>query len=141
MEAVPVPQRLVASILSLLLVSCSSTRHLAVAPEGAGELSRSVLIIEQLPDGQVTHSWQPMEEFDFSRYPSLPSRQSVTGEIVPAAWTRDCEQERDACEDDCMRGRMRPGYGHVTTPDRKRGAKADFCRTKCMQPSCSCQSC
>jgi hypothetical protein len=139
MEAVPIHQRLAASILSLLLVSCSSsTRHMAVAPEGAGELSRSVLIIEQLPDGQVVHSWQPVEEFDFSRYSSLPSRQSVAGGIVPASWTRDCEQERDACEDDCMRGRMRPGYGHVTTPDRKRGAKYDFCQKKCMQPYLDC---
>ncbi len=35
MDVVPVYQRLAASILSLWLVSCSSTRHLAVAPEGA----------------------------------------------------------------------------------------------------------
>lgn len=138
MEVVPVHQRLAASILSLLLVSCHSTRHVAVAPEGVNELSRSVLIIGELPGGQVVHSWQPLEEFDFSRYPSLPSRQMAGGEVVPAAWTRDCEQERDGCEDDCMRGRMRPGYGHVTTPDRKRGAKYDFCRTKCMQPYLDC---
>ncbi|HYO73436.1 MAG TPA: hypothetical protein VEU33_45960 [Archangium sp.] len=138
MEVVPMGQRLAVSVLSLLLVSCSTTRGMAVAPEGVDELSHSVLIIEQLPDGRVAHSWQTLEEFDFSRYPSLPGRQSVVGEVVPAAWTRDCEQERDECEDDCMRGRMRPGYGHVTTPDRKRGGKSDFCRKKCMQPYLDC---
>jgi hypothetical protein len=37
-----------------------------------------------------------------------------------------------------MRSRMRPGYGHVTTPDRKRGGKYDFCRQKCMQPYLDC---
>jgi hypothetical protein len=137
-DVVPRYQRLAASILVLLLVSCSATRHMAVAPEGAGDLSRFVLIIEELPGGQVAHSWQTLEEFDFSRYPSLPSTQSVPGEVVPAAWTRDCEQERDGCEGDCMGGRMRPGYGHVTTPDRKRGGKYDFCRNKCMQPYLDC---
>lgn len=89
MDVVPVYQRLAASILSLLIVSCSSARQMPVALEGTDDLTHSVLIIEELPDGQVAHSWQPLEEFDFSRYPSLPSRQRVTGEVIPAAWTRD----------------------------------------------------
>ncbi|WP_235216590.1 hypothetical protein [Archangium violaceum] len=97
-----------------------------------------MLIIEEMSDGQVAHSWQPLEELDFSRYPSLPNEQRVAGAVVPAAWTRDCEQERDGCEDACMSSRMRPGYGHVTTPDRKRGGKYDFCRKKCMQPYLDC---
>lgn len=40
MKVVPV-RRLAASILSLLLVSCGSTRHVAVAPGGADELSQA----------------------------------------------------------------------------------------------------
>ncbi len=76
------------------------------------------LAASALSHGQVAHSWQPLEEFDFSRHPSFPSMQSVTGEVIPAG--------------------MRPGYGHVTTPDRKRGGKSDFCRKKCMQPYLDC---
>jgi hypothetical protein len=130
--------RLMASSLGLLLISCSVTRHATTAPAGADELPRFALIINEMSDGQTIHSWQRLEELDLSRYPSLPSRPDTVGQPVRAAWTRDCERERDECEDDCMRSRVRPGYGHVTTPDRKRGAKYDFCRQKCMQPYLDC---
>jgi hypothetical protein len=135
----PSPVRwLAASSLSLLLVSCTATRYSSMEPTGPGELSHFVLIIHEMPDGQATHSWQRTEEFDFSQYPPLSSAKISTGQVVPTAWTRDCEQERDECEDDCMQSRLRPGFGHVTTPDRKRGAKYDLCRQKCMQPYLDC---
>ena len=127
-----------ASSLGLLLASCSATRYTAAAPAGADELSRFVLVINETPDGHVTHSWQHTEDFDLSQYQSQVSGQSVKGRIVRVAWTRDCERERDDCEDDCMRSRVRPGYGHVTTPDRKRGAKYELCRQKCMRPYLDC---
>jgi hypothetical protein len=37
-----------------------------------------------------------------------------------------------------MRSKVRPGYGHVTTPDPKRGAKYDLCRQRCLQPYLDC---
>src|SRR5687768_8385286 len=60
MDVVPRNQRLATSIFALLLVSCSATRHMAVAPEGADDLSRFVLIVEEMPGGQVAHSWQTL---------------------------------------------------------------------------------
>lgn len=42
--------------LGLLLASCSATRTSLPTPTSAQELSRSVLILEKTPDGQVTHS-------------------------------------------------------------------------------------
>ncbi|HYI01832.1 hypothetical protein [Hyalangium sp.] len=44
-------QRLMASSLSLLLVSCSATRPAVIEPSGPQDLARYVLIIQELPDG------------------------------------------------------------------------------------------
>jgi len=138
MRTTSLHRRLTASCLGLLLASCSATRHTATAPAGVDELPLFALIIQDTLDGQAVHSWQSMESLDLSQYPSHPNRPSDPGQVVRTAWTRDCEQERDQCEADCMGSRMRPGYGHVTTPERKRGAKYDLCRRKCMQPYLDC---
>ncbi len=88
----PPLQKVAASLLCVLLVSCSATRH--ISPSSPEELSRLVLVIKELPDGTVTHSWQRAEEFDLSQYRFLarahrPPRSIVT---VAAGWNRDCQE-------------------------------------------------
>jgi hypothetical protein len=58
------PARLIASTLSVLLVSCGTTRS-TIAPI-AEELTRYVLVLEESPGGQVTEHWRHAEEFDLS---------------------------------------------------------------------------
>jgi hypothetical protein len=90
-------------------------------------------MINELPDGQVTHSWQRAEDFDLSLYKLHSDNDSSYGHIVPvAARPRDCDQELQDCYQDCMRRPLAPGYGHVKTP-RKGGGKSEYCRDKCWQ--------
>ena len=113
--------------LGFLLVSCSATRSSLPTPTSAQELSRSVLILEKTPDGQVTHSWEPLSSFDLSKLPYRASGSTVEGTIVRATWTRNCEAESDACMDmrkKSLRGR---NWSHAN-----KGSKAKMCREKCM---------
>jgi hypothetical protein len=108
MRMISIPQSLMATGLSLLLVSCSTTRSAISSPASGQELSRSVLVIKETPDGQVVHSWEPLSNFDLSKYPLRASNRSVEGPIVRAVWTRSCEDELDACIEMCkksLRGR------------------------------------
>lgn len=61
-----VQAKFIAASLCALLVACSVTRY--TAPVGTEELADLVLIIRELPDGRLTHSWQPAEGFDLSGY-------------------------------------------------------------------------
>ncbi len=125
------PKRLAAAVLSVLLVSCSATRY--NPPASAEELADLVLIISELPDGRVTHSWQSARNFDLSQYRRQSSSASSYGSIVPvAARPRDCDQELQDCYQDCMRRPLPRGYGHVKTP-RKGGGKSEYCRDRCWQ--------
>jgi hypothetical protein len=131
-------ERLIATSLCALLVSCSATRY--TPPTSTEELAELVLILRELPDGRVTHSWQPAEGFDFdlSRYKHHASNDSPPGRIVRvAARPRDCDQELQDCYQDCMRRPLSPGYGHVKTP-RKGGGKSEYCRETCWQPYQDC---
>jgi hypothetical protein len=119
-------QRLMASSLSLLLISCSAARHSAPDAMDAHELSRLVLVIQEAPNAQVTHSWEPMSSFDLSKYPYRSIDSGVQGRIVRAAWTRNCEDEFDACVDTCMKSLRGPNWSHAN-----RGSRAAICRDRC----------
>jgi hypothetical protein len=98
-------QQLVALSLSLLLASCSLTRPMNPAPEpsGAEDLARFVLVIQEAPDGQVTHTWKPATRLTPPKYP-IPvdghefeglivltgrrSRDSVTGDKCQAVYDK-----------------------------------------------------
>jgi hypothetical protein len=63
-------RKLTALSLGLLLVSCSATRPMeARGPSGPHDLARFVLVLQETPDGQVSHAWRPLREFDLSKYP------------------------------------------------------------------------
>ncbi|WP_239014616.1 hypothetical protein [Archangium violaceum] len=85
-----------------------------------------MLVIEKTPDGQVTHSWEPLSGFDLSKYSYRASGSTVDGPIVRATWTRDCEEESDACFDMCTKSLRGRNWSHAN-----KGSKARMCRDKC----------
>lgn len=116
--------RLMASSCALLLVACGATRPAYSAPEGH-ELSRLVLVIQEAPDGQLTHGWEPVSDFDLAKYP-LRAQSTLQSGIVRAAWTRDCEDEFDVCVAMCIKSLTGPNWSHAN-----QGSKARICRDRC----------
>lgn len=125
--------RLMASSLSLLLLSCSVTRHSVPGPTGAHELGKYVLIIERAPDGQVVHSWKSIKDFNLMAHSHAAAPHSVQGRIVQAAFNRNCEDERDACESMCLAGLRGRAWSHMSA-----GSKKEHCVRVCMQPYIDC---
>jgi hypothetical protein len=126
MRTASTPQRLMAASLCLLLVSCSATRSSVSQPTSVQELFRLVLVLKETPDGQVTHSWEPLSGFDLSEYPYRASTRSVGAPIVHAAWTRSCEDERDVCQDMCKQSLRGRNWSHAS-----QGSRAKICRERC----------
>jgi hypothetical protein len=58
-----------------------------------------VLLLEETSDGQVTHSWRPVSNFDLTKYPYSASRLSnLDGRFVlVATHTSHCDVKQDAC--------------------------------------------
>jgi hypothetical protein len=129
-------KKLIACGLGILIVSCGASRH--ANPASTEELAEFVLILSELPNGEVTHSWQRAEDFDISPYRSQASSHSRHGPISPvAARPRDCDQENRDCYRECMSRPLPRGYGHVTS-GRKRGGKSQYCRDICWQAYIDC---
>ena len=125
----------VASLLGAALLSCSTT-----SPGADGidvvDLGRSVLMIQELPDGRVIHTWHRAEEFNLSRYKQLSQAGRVPRRIVlTARWQRDCDKENDECVDKCLGRPLPEEYNHITS----RGAKAAYCRQQCQQAYDDCR--
>lgn len=96
-------------------------------------MSRYVLLIERAPDGQVVHAWKPVKDVDLSAYARLLHSRGSQERIVRVAFTRDCEQEREACEDMCRAGLKGPDWNHMSS-----GAKGEHCRGVCRRPYLDC---
>jgi hypothetical protein len=126
-------QKLMAASLGLLLVSCSATRSSLPNPTSVQELSRSVLVIEKTPDGQATHSWEPLSSFDLSKYPYRAGGGTVEGPIVRTAWTRDCEEESDTCMDMCTKSLRGRNWSHSS-----KGSKVETCQRRCRPAYIDC---
>lgn len=126
-------QRLIASSLSLLLVSCGVTRLGVVEPSGPGELSRYVLLIQELPDGQMTHRWELARDFKLEPHQEQwRGSNRVQGRIVPVAWQRNCDEELKKCLSQCMGGNLGGNWEHLFhPPGRKLGGKHAECRRRC----------
>jgi hypothetical protein len=126
-------QKFIIAAMSTLLVSCGATRQTSLSPTSAASLSSFVLVIQERPDGQLTHSWLPVESFEFEAYRRQMRNGVQAGRVVPAAARpRDCDQENQECYRRCMERPLPPGYEGFTSP-RKRGGKSEFCRGECQQ--------
>lgn len=118
---------------SLWLASCGTTRYAGSSPMDAHELSRSVLVIREVRGGAVTHSWEPTSSIDVSRYPSREIDSRVEGHIVRVTWTRNCEDERDACVEMCMKSLTGPDWSHAS-----KGSKFKICEGRCRPAYLDC---
>jgi hypothetical protein len=127
------PERLMSLSLSMLLLSCGVTRHTVSGPTSALELGKYVLIIERVPDGRMVHSWKPVEDFNLAAHSHLVTTHGVQGRVIRAAFNRNCEEERDACESMCLAGLKGRSWSHMSA-----GSKKAHCRRACMQPYLDC---
>ncbi|HYO57569.1 hypothetical protein [Archangium sp.] len=101
------------------------------------KLDRYVLIIQEAPGGQVTHSWRSIEEFDLSQFRFQPRAERTHGRIVlAAAHQRDCHEEFNECVDNCMNRPLSEDYAHI---EASIGAKIKYCRKGCWQPYLDCE--
>jgi hypothetical protein len=127
-------QRLIAASLCLLLLcSCSTTGNAPPGPSGSADLLRYVLVIQEAPDGQVTHAWQPLSTIDFSRQPYRASNGQLEGAIVHASFDRDCEAEREGCEEMCRASLKGRNWTHASA-----GSKNAICRERCAPAYLDC---
>jgi hypothetical protein len=132
-------RKCMAVALSALLVACSATRSLPPDATNPANPSHFVLIIQEHPDGQFTHSWQPAEGFDFSAYRSRQANEERPRHVVPVvARPRDCDEENQECYRKCMSRPLPPGYGSYAS-QRKKGGKSEFCRDECKQAYDDCR--
>ncbi len=96
------------------------------------ELARYVLVIQELPDGQVTHHWEPTQGFNLEKYQGVLNSSRVEGRIVPVAWQRDCDEELKKCINQCMGRQLGDNWEHLfQPPSRKLGGKHAECRRRC----------
>jgi hypothetical protein len=124
-------------MLGVLLSSCSTTRH--VTPPDIAELSGFVLIIRELHDGSVAHSWQRAEEVELSQATSDIGYPAPTVPIVLAvSHPRDCDEELRECMRECMSRPLPRGFGHITSGGRGKGGKEEYCNRRCLQPYLDC---
>jgi len=131
-----VPKKLFPVFLPLLVVSCAATSPSRIEEQ---DLARSVLLIRELPDGQVVHLWRRAEDFDLSQYRHLSGATAAERTIVLAASRRrDCDEEKDECYRKCMDRPLARGFGHITAV-RGKGGKAEFCRRECQQAYDDCR--
>jgi hypothetical protein len=90
-------------------------------------------VIEATADGQVTHSWVPASNFDLSKYASRARGGKLKGKVARASFNRDCEEERDRCEEMCMASLKGRNWTHASA-----GAKAEICRNRCRPAYVDC---
>lgn len=130
--------------LALLLVSCTATHYSAIGPTGPQDLARYVLVVEETPDGQVTHDWKPIEDFDLTKFQRIQSAMRTPRGIVRASTDRAayCEGRREQCVDDCLASSRPIPIGHLLYPTYKgpwRANKGWWCRESCMKLADMCK--
>jgi len=105
--------RLLAVSLALGLASCSTTRSALSSPRSE-ELNAFVLIIQEMSDGHVIHSWHRATEINLDQYHPSSSLPDTSGQIVLASRRpRDCDEEHIACYRGCMKRRLPAQLGHI----------------------------
>lgn len=138
MKTVTIAERCAASIFVVLLLSCGTAQH--AVPADSEDLTGVVLVLRELPDGQVTAAWQRAEEFDLSRYRREETTPGMNGRVVlTAGRQRDCAEENRACIRECMSRPLPRGFGHITWGGRGKGGKEAYCNRQCMQAYLDCE--
>ena len=135
MRARTVFHRLIPLGLGLVLASCSATQPLVVEPSGPHELTRHVLILQELPDGQVAHFWKPTREVNLEPYQQLLRTARAGEAFKPVVWQRTCDEDLKKCIDQCMGSPLGDSWDHLyQPPSRRLGGKHAECRKRCWPP-------
>jgi hypothetical protein len=114
-------------------------------PSGPQDLHQYALLIQELPDGRVTHEWKPLSEFDLTKLQSTLSAVSSHRGIVRVsskALKAYCEGRREQCVQDCIASRSPFRIGHRIYEDVKttpwRVARGPWCQTNCLDEAVQC---
>lgn len=138
MSTVSVAQRVLTAGFVLLFISCSATRHPVVGPTGSRDLARYVLVVEKTQDGQVTHAWKPVGDFDLENFRYGLSAMRTPRGIVRVSTNRIayCEGRRQQCESDCLASSRPIAVGHLRYPTYRgpwRINKGWWCEQSCTK--------
>ncbi|WP_257460019.1 hypothetical protein [Archangium lipolyticum] len=81
-----------------------------------------MLVLEESHDGQVTHSWMPLKDFDLANHQYQMSRMGADPRIVRVSRPAEeyCRGRRKQCEEDCFASSRPIQVGHLIYP-RHRG--------------------
>ncbi len=118
MRTVGGTQKVLATSLAFILISCSGTRHVATGPVSPRDLTRYVLMVEEARDGQVTHDWKPIEAFDLTNFQYSQHTMRPARGIVRTSTDRSeyCEARRQQCEASCLASSRPIPVGHLRYP-------------------------
>lgn len=148
MRTTPVPQRAMAVSLAFMLVACSATRYPAVGPSGPHELAGYAIVFEQQSDGQVSHAWIPLKEFDLTKFQRTLSTTTFRRDnnIVRASSSdldAYCDGRHEQCVIDCLKSSRPFAIGHRRYMDTKaqpwRIARSWWCPSNCMEAFIECK--
>lgn len=146
MRTASVTQRAMAVSLAFILVSCSATRYPAAGPTGPRDLAKYALVLEQQSNGQVSHAWVPLKEFDVTRFQHALSAMNVRRNIVRVSSSgldAYCDGRHDQCVKDCLKSSSPFVIGHRKYMDTKvqpwRIARSWWCPRNCMRAAIECK--
>jgi hypothetical protein len=122
-------RRLLAVSLTLSLASCGVSRSAHRSPR-AEELNDFVLILQEVPNGDVRHSWHRATEVNLAQYRQSSSLAYTSGHIVlTSRRPRDCDEEHIACHRTCMKRRLPSHLGHI---QRGSAQHVEHCNSTCL---------
>ena len=150
MRTAPLPgirmQRAMAVSLAFVLLSCSATRYSATGPTGPHDLAKYAIVFEQQPDGQMTHAWVPLKEFDLTRFQQILSTANARRDIVrvsSSSLNEYCDGRHDQCVTDCLKSSKPFVIGHRQYMDTQaqpwRIARNRWCPSNCMEEMIQCK--
>jgi len=148
MWTIAVARRVTAVSLVLVLISCSATRSAALEPTEPRDLVRYALIIEQTPDGQVAHSWKPLEEVDLTnyrsplKYPRMDGLLQLTSStpMTDAQIGEACYQVYEQCMRRCLSSPLPPHANHYLASRKSmKAALQAFCMDECARERDACR--
>lgn len=144
--SLPVTQKAMAVSLAFVLFSCGATRYSAAGPTGSHDLAQYAIVFQQQPDGQVTHAWVPLKDFDPTRFQHTLSTARVRRNIVRVSSTglnEYCDGRHDQCVNDCLKSSKPFVIGHRKYMDTQaqpwRIARSWWCPSNCMEAMIECK--
>lgn len=144
--SLPGIRRAIAVSLAFVLFSCNATSYSATGPTGSRDLAKYAIVIEQQPDGQLTHIWIPLKEFDLTRFQRTLSTANVRRDIVRVSSSgldEYCDGRHDQCVNDCLKSSKPFAIGSRKYMDTQaqpwRIARNWWCPSNCMEAMIECK--